>query len=222
MINIFGYLAKRGMIHLPTDTTIGTEKIIVQKIMWAFRLFKRSPWHHRSIEGYKPSEIRMLLCIQKGIQHAPFEMKVSDISKLLQVTAPTVTQLIKGLEAEGLVERNIASTDRRAVGIKLTARGEMITQKAHEDFVTILNGLVDYLGEEQSNQLVELLNSASTYFSTCVSADPAHGPQCPANPFITKAEESLAPSYQGSLAEPASTQSNEEGSQPSHCGDTQA
>jgi len=221
MIDIFVYLAKKGTIHLPTDTAIGTERIILQKIMQAFLLFRRSSWHHRSIEGYKPSEIRTLLCIQKGIQHAPFEMKVSDISKLLQVTAPTVTQLIKGLEAEGLVERNTASTDRRAVGIKLTARGEMITQKAHEDFVTILNGLVDYLGEEQSNQLVELLNSASTYFNTCDFADPAHGPQCPANPFITKAE-SLAPSYQGSLAEPASTQSNEEGSQPSHCGDTQA
>lgn len=209
------------MLHLPTNTVIGTEKSIVQNIMRAFLLFKRSPWHHRSIEGYKPSEIRMLLCIQKGIQHAPFEMKVSDISKLLQVTAPTVTQLIKGLEAEGLVERNTASTDRRAVGIKLTARGEMITQKAHADFVTILNGLVEYLGEEQSNQLVELLNSASTYFNTCDAADPSHGPQCPANLFITKAE-SLAPSYQGGLVEPASTQLNEEGPQPSHCGDTLA
>lgn len=150
---------------MQADTDSETEKILIQKIMRAFLVFKRSPWHHRSIAGYKPSEIRTLMCIQKGIQQAPFAMKASDISKLLHVTAPTMTQLINGLEAEGLVERSAASKDRRAVSIKLTAKGETVTQMAEEDFHAVLHGLIAYLGVEQSNQLIDLLTKVSNYFN---------------------------------------------------------
>jgi DNA-binding MarR family transcriptional regulator len=80
------------------------------------------------------------------------------------VTSPTVTQLIKGLEANGLIERNIDPEDRRSVGIKLTEKGEMITQQAAAAFEEDTNGLIEYLGEEQSNQLAELLMKAYHYY----------------------------------------------------------
>ena len=92
-------------------------------------------------------------------------MKVSEISKRLQVTPPTVTQLIKGLEAHGLVERNIDLTDRRAVGIKLTEKGERVTRQAADDFIASINGLIEYLGEEQSDQFAELLVKVSRYYN---------------------------------------------------------
>ena len=91
-------------------------------------------------------------------------MKVSEISKLLHVTSPTITQLLKGLEATGLIERHIDPTDRRAVGITLTKKGEMVTQKAADTFSASFDGLIEYLGEEQSNQLAELLTRVFRYF----------------------------------------------------------
>ena len=84
---------------------------------------------------------------------------------MLQVTSPTVTQLLKGLEANGLVERHIDPMDRRAVGITLTEKGEVITQKAMDAFVSSFEGLINYLGEEESNELAELLAKVFRYYS---------------------------------------------------------
>jgi DNA-binding MarR family transcriptional regulator len=135
-----------------------------QKLLGALWQFRRAEWHQRSFAGYKPSEIKVLFCIKKGMSPSIPEIKVSEISKRLHVTSPTVTQLIKGLEANGLIERNIDPEDRRSVDIKLTEKGEMITQQAAASFEESVNGLIEYLGEEQSNQLAELLLKAFRYY----------------------------------------------------------
>src|SRR5579863_6218476 len=136
-----------------------------QKLLTAFMQFSKVGWHQRLIAGCKPSEIRVLFCIKKGTRSDACEMKVSEISKLLHVTSPTITQLLKGLEANGLVERRIDPTDRRAIGLTLTEKGEMVTQRAADAFTASFDGLIEYLGEDQSNQLVELLSRTFRYFS---------------------------------------------------------
>ena len=147
--------------HVHSDASVDTT---ARKLMMAFMRFGRAEWHERSIMGYKPSEIRVLFCIKKGGRPDGGEINVSEISKLLHVTSPTVTQLIKGLEVEGLVERTINPADRRVVGIKLTEKGEAVTQKARQDFFESINGLIEYLGEEQSDQLAELLLKTFHYY----------------------------------------------------------
>ena len=136
-----------------------------QKLMRTFMQFGRAAWHQRSIAGCKPSEIKVLFCIKKSVKPGASEIKVSQISKLLQVTPPTVTQLLKGLEANGLIERHIDPLDRRAVGITLSEKGEMVTRQAADTFSASLDGLIEYLGEEQSNQLAELLSRVYHYYS---------------------------------------------------------
>jgi DNA-binding MarR family transcriptional regulator len=143
------------------QTTTATE----QKLLSALTQFKRLAWHRRVIAGCKQSEIRVLFCIREGTNPDLPEMKVSEISKQLGVTSPTITQLLKSLEAHGLVERNIDATDRRAVGIKLTAKGAMVAQQARDAFLASIKGLVEYLGDEQSDQLAELLAKVFHYFS---------------------------------------------------------
>jgi DNA-binding MarR family transcriptional regulator len=136
-----------------------------QRLFSTFMQFNKAEWHQRSIAGCKPSEIRVLFCIKKGVKPSASEMKVSEISKQLQVTPPTVTQLLKGLEANGLIERHLDPLDRRTVGITLTEKGEMVTQQAADAFSSSLNGLIEYLGEEKSNQLAELLSMVYRYHS---------------------------------------------------------
>lgn len=138
---------------------------IEQKLLKSFTQFKRGEWHRRNIAGHKPSEINVLMCIKHSAKHGSLEMKVSDISKLLRVTSPTVTQLIKGMEEKGLVERNSDPLDRRAVRIKLTTKGEKVAKKAEQAFKASLQGLVEFLGEEQSIQLAELLSQVFIYFN---------------------------------------------------------
>ena len=92
-------------------------------------------------------------------------MKVSEIGKQLGVTSPTITQLLKSLEAHGLIERNIDAIDRRVVGVRLTVKGTTVAQEARDAFLASIKGLVGYLGEEPSDQLAELLFKVFRYFS---------------------------------------------------------
>ena len=130
----------------------------MMKLMQAFREMHRFSLEDTTVGGCKPSEIRVMFCIRHG------KMKVSEISKMLHVTSPSVTQLLKGLEASGLIERNIDLVDRRAVGIKLTERGEEIVRTAKEGFIRSLGGLIAYMGEEEINQLADLLMKMFHYF----------------------------------------------------------
>ncbi len=132
-----------------------------QKLLQALDQFHRSKWHEQqTIAGCKPSEIRVLFCIKNGAK-AGAPMKVSEISKQMHVTSPTITQLLNGLEPNGLVERQIDPEDRRSVGIRLTEKGERVTEQAWEGFLTALQGLIDYLGEEDSERLTDLLFKVS-------------------------------------------------------------
>jgi DNA-binding MarR family transcriptional regulator len=141
------------------------ENATVHKLLASFGQFSRVAWR-QSVGGYKRSEIGVLFCIKEswGASAGAARLKVSEISKKMQVTSPTVTQLVKGLEAHGLVERHIDPCDRRAVYIVLTEKGETVAQKAGEAFFASFRGLVEYLGEEQSNQFAELLSRAFQYF----------------------------------------------------------
>jgi DNA-binding MarR family transcriptional regulator len=147
------------------DCHNGADITAVQKLLGALKRFNRVAWHHGSFMGCKPSEIQLLFCIKKGMTRSDTPMKVSEISKFMHVTSPTVTQLIKGLEANGLVERHIDPTDRRAVRVQLTQRGEIVSQKAGDALLSSFSGLIEYLGEERSNQLAELLSEAFVYFA---------------------------------------------------------
>ncbi|HLI06690.1 MAG TPA: MarR family winged helix-turn-helix transcriptional regulator [Ktedonobacteraceae bacterium] len=136
-----------------------------QKLMRAFMQFHRLQAHQRNVAGCTPGEIRMLFFLRHAAGEGNPEMKVSEISKRLNVTSPSVTQLLKGLEANGLVERHIDPADRRAVGITLTKRGELVVVKVSEAFEDSFEGLIEYLGEEDSNRLADLLEKASRYYS---------------------------------------------------------
>lgn len=136
----------------------------VENLARAFRTFGKLDWHHKAVVGYKPSEVWVLFALKQGSKSEPPAMKVSEISKMLRVTSPTITQLLKDLEAHDLVERKSDPADRRAVYISLTEKGQTVIQQAGESFIETFSGLVAYLGEERSNQLAELLNDVSVYF----------------------------------------------------------
>lgn len=140
------------------------KSMAARKLMENFSRFNRVNWDKSPIEGLRSSELLVLFCVQKYVAPDSPGIKVSEISNRLQVTSPTVTQVVSSLEAAGYVERNSDKEDRRAVRIKLTAKGEEVMQKATAEFVATFNGLVDFLGIEQSNQLAELLAQVHQYF----------------------------------------------------------
>ncbi len=113
--------------------------------------------------GLKQSEVRVLLCIEQLSRESDQVVKVSEISKKLLVTSPTVTELIKSLNANGYIERCVDSKDKRVSDIKLTAKGEKILQKLIRYFDSLFSGLIEKIGREQCETLLHLLDQVSTY-----------------------------------------------------------
>lgn len=139
--------------------------IVTRELMEAFSRLKRFHWNANSVEGLKHSEVVVLFCLKHNVAPGAQGLKVSEISSILQVTSPSITQLVKSLEAVGYVERSADPDDRRAVRVKLTDRGEDVVYKAKEDFHANFARLVDYLGIEKSSQLAGLLTEVFAYLS---------------------------------------------------------
>lgn len=134
-----------------------------QQLVDAFLQFRKVDFHTPVVGGCSPAELRLLFYLRRRMQAGTPAMKISEISRQLRVTSPTVTQLLKPLEAADLVRRHTDESDRRVVYVQLTERGEQIAQQAVDSFVETVHGLIEYLGEERSHQLAELLTSLFTY-----------------------------------------------------------
>lgn len=138
---------------------------ITQKLMEAFLQFSRLNWYQSPIVGLRSSELLVLYYIKRNAASGAPGFKISEISNILNVTSPTITQQINSLEAKGFVERDNDKEDRRVVRIKLTDKGEIVAKKALDIFFASFNGLVEYLGEENSSELAEFLSKVFVYFN---------------------------------------------------------
>ena len=90
---------------------------------------------------------------------------ISNISKSLSITRPTTTELVKNLTAKGYIERQINENDKRFSEIPLTDDGKKIVHDITEYFNSLFSGIVEKLGKDQSELLIELLNKVNTYFN---------------------------------------------------------
>jgi DNA-binding MarR family transcriptional regulator len=136
----------------------------VRRLLATFQKFAKAEWSKHSILGIKPSEIRVLLCIKDISKEGKQRVTVSEISKKLFITSPSVTQIIKSLSTIGYIERSVDTKDRRIADIKLTNTGEQIVQKAREFIITNYSGLLEALGKEKSETLITLLDQVYVYF----------------------------------------------------------
>ena len=137
---------------------------LTRSLMDAFIQVKRLQRQQKSpIEGLKHSEIMVLFRIQ---EHGGKKgLAVSEISHLMKVTPPTVTQQIQKLEEKKLVKRETDPYDRRSFRIFLTPKGETVIKEARDTFLARYNGLVETLGEEKGKMLLSLLSESIAYFT---------------------------------------------------------
>jgi len=136
-----------------------------QKLFEYFMRFRKLNWWNWHGESPKPSDVRVLFCIKNGVKSDHQGMMVSEISSSLHVSSPTVTQLVKNLEASGQIERTMDEMDRRVYRVRLTDSGEATCQHARDAVGDAFEGLIAYLGEDESEQLAELLFKVFQYYS---------------------------------------------------------
>lgn len=133
------------------------EDSVAGRLLYSIRMFHKQEWDRHLISGYTPGEIRVLMGLKHHIVPEGPGMKVSEISSMMNVTSPTITQFINALESKGLVERVMDVQDRRAVRVQLTEEGNRVVQATYQNVRNNFNELVEFLGEEDSVKLTELL-----------------------------------------------------------------
>jgi DNA-binding MarR family transcriptional regulator len=100
---------------------------------------------------------------------------LGELSRRMMVSNGNVTGLVERLVQEGLIERQVSTRDRRAVRVRLTARGQSTfaaMAAAHGDW---LAELIGELGEDDQERLWARLGDlkASVRLATTQSAAPA-------------------------------------------------
>lgn len=137
--------------------------IEIKRLIDVFENLSRVERKKQPLLGLKQSEIRVLLCLNDISCDANSVASISEISKRMFVTSPTVTELVKGLSSKGYIERSTNSKDKRIVDLKLTEKGKEMVAKGSCYFTTLFAGLVDKLGAEKSETLLELLEQVCEY-----------------------------------------------------------
>ena len=87
------------------------------------------------------------------------DVKVSDIARYLELSAPAVSRTMKALEEKEYIERQTDKQDRRDTFVKLTTKGEEQQKDWMKSFEEFSEAIFARLGDEKSNKLLEDLEA---------------------------------------------------------------
>ena len=85
-------------------------------------------------------------------------MRLTELARIEQVKPPTMTKVISGLEAAGLVRRRADTEDARAVRLEATAAGIRLLQQGRRRRVKRLAAALDVLAVDE----LEVLSRAAS------------------------------------------------------------
>jgi DNA-binding MarR family transcriptional regulator len=95
--------------------------------------------------------------VMAALYRAGEGLRMSDLSGVLMVSNGNVTGIVDRLEAEGLVERVAVAGDRRAVRVRLTARGREAFEDMAEEHEVWVDGLLSGLTPSETETAARLL-----------------------------------------------------------------
>jgi DNA-binding MarR family transcriptional regulator len=111
-----------------------------------------------------PGQMFVLMRLLNSKRNGTESMRVSEIAAQMGVTVPATTQLITGLEKEGFIKREMDPDDRRAVRVSLVPKGAEVMSPCVQYLRVLFGGLADFLGEGDTEKMIELLGKAERYF----------------------------------------------------------
>ena len=85
------------------------------------------------------------------------ELPVGELAEAADVSAPTATRMLDGLERAAIVERRPSDRDRRAVSVRLTAKGRRLTERRRKVVAAKREALYASLSPAERRQAERLL-----------------------------------------------------------------
>lgn len=148
------------------------------ELFQAFHRIKKSSMgriHKNLIHNLKPHEFFMLSTLKKLLAKQeqdetdnqtiiPPGIKVSELSRVISISMPGVSQTISTLEKLGYVERIASNKDRRLVYVNLTEAGRKLEADVSKSCNQIYDEAANLLGEKDTQCLIHLLNKLTVAF----------------------------------------------------------
>lgn len=125
-----------------------------------FQIMKQIPrlrLTQSSDEGIKRREYDLLVMLALNLNVDTCALTVTELSNLLRITPAGVTHLLNPLEELECITRRPDPHDRRVVLVGLTEKGQTIADGLLAEAQAKLSGLVEHLGEADTQTLIRLL-----------------------------------------------------------------
>ena len=107
------------------------------------------------------NELVVMRGLEDNCPYSESSINISEIKSELHITKSAISQMMNSLEKKGFIERKTDTNDRRKIVVKLTQTGKDILKETKKSANNKLNEIFSNLGNENTKQLITLLNRVS-------------------------------------------------------------
>ena len=107
-------------------------------------------------QGVMPSYIQYMDTIQK-LEKQGIQVKVSDISSVMNLPRPGVTRTVKEMETKGYLHKFASKEDGRVTYIAVTRKGTNLSQKYDEQYFKSLLPYMEEISDEDAECMIRTI-----------------------------------------------------------------
>ncbi len=154
------------------------EQLKNELVAVARRFKHRRPLPPSSIADLTEAEVFALIVICHACDHHS-EVRPSQIAKRFNTSPSAVSQLLKGLEEKGFVERTRCKNDSRAVVVQVTAQGKVVSEEMRQQRSRFFDGMFDAVGEGEIVSFIATLSKICDYIESSGDFEECEIPPAP-------------------------------------------
>ncbi len=124
---------------------------------------------NRDMMPLRPGEFALLAYLDRNEENR--DIKVSDISRFMGVTPPTVTPVVSRLEEKGFLNREVDRNDRRVTNLVLTQKGRTMIRDCMQRRLQTTQALIAFLGNEDALEVIRLLERVIQFEQQALSRE---------------------------------------------------
>jgi DNA-binding MarR family transcriptional regulator len=146
---------------------------LLQELTSIIHQFKKVGMSKTPGQEISQTDMIILMTLAQSMAPETKGIKISELSAKLDVTPANMTHAIDPLVKKGYVERLDDPKDRRLVLIRPTEKGIEAVVSLRDAFMKKCEGLMKFLGEDDTREMVRLMNLALNYFKKVDSKEPS-------------------------------------------------
>lgn len=132
---------------------------LVKQFMKAMARFRKMDYSvlHPGAGNGEFAALELISCHSRQ-QGRLYGVYVSELLKVMDVSAPALSRLLRSMEQKGLCTREIDPDDRRSTCVHLTPAGQQARDRGHTLMLGFAARVVEGMGEEEFCRMIALWN----------------------------------------------------------------